>query len=520
MVSESLDPLPTQSDAARVIYNREVIVMSQWNFAGTTALVALLAANPALADVSPEQVWENWKGLLGSYGQSITTGGEARNGDTLIVSNLVMESGDATASVKVTIDEMAFQDRGDGTVLVRMSEVVPVTSTAVAMEGDDPVTINMDISQPGMELIASGTAEETRYDFKGPSLIISMKSTDDMPVDTTLTMSGMVGNYIVTGTGDKTISSSFTADTADVKIAGAEEDRSFDFAGKVSGISGQSNSTMLANMNMNDPAAALASGFKVDGSFAYGASEFTFAATEFGETNSGSGSAAGGEFGVVMNKDALGYNVSAKGVDMTVTPGSMPFPFRVSYDESTVGFTMPVTKSETPGDFSVVTKIIGLTLSDEIWGMVDPMANLPRDPLSIVLDTKGKVRLNADLMDGEAMANSDMPGELHALELSELQVKGIGAEITGNGALTFDNSDLETFGGIPLPTGVVNLKAVGINGVMDKLVAMGLVPEDQVMGARMMMGMFAKVVEGETDAISSTLEFKDGGFFANGMRLQ
>lgn len=48
---------------------------------------------------------------------------------------------------------------------------------------------------------------------------------------------------------------------------------------------------------------------------------------------------------------------------------------------------------------------------------------------------------------------------------------------------------------------------------------MGLIPEDQVMGFRMMADMFTAVGEG-TDTLTSTLEFKEKGFFANGQRLQ
>ena len=55
--------------------------------------------------------------------------------------------------------------------------------------------------------------------------------------------------------------------------------------------------------------------------------------------------------------------------------------------------------------------------------------------------------------------------------------------------------------------------------IVDKLVAMGLIPEDQAMGARMMMGMFA-VPSGE-DELTSKIEFKeDGGVYANGQRIQ
>ena len=79
---------------------------------------------------------------------------------------------------------------------------------------------------------------------------------------------------------------------------------------------------------------------------------------------------------------------------------------------------------------------------------------------------------------------------------------------------------LTTFAGVPAPTGTIDLKAVGVNGLLDKLMAMGLVPEDQMMGARMMLGMFAKVVEGQPDTMTSNVEFKDKHLFVNGMQLQ
>ena len=111
------------------------------------------------------------------------------------------------------------------------------------------------------------------------------------------------------------------------------------------------------------------------------------------------------------------------------------------------------------------------------------------------------------------------PGELHSLEITELRAKVGGADLSGTGSFTFDNSDLTTFDGVPAPTGKIDLVLAGGNGLLDKLVAMGLIPQDQAMGARMMMAMFAKPGEGQ-DVLNSTLEFKDKGFFANGQRLK
>ena len=67
-----------------------------------------------------------------------------------------------------------------------------------------------------------------------------------------------------------------------------------------------------------------------------------------------------------------------------------------------------------------------------------------------------------------------------------------GAQINGGGAFTFDNSDTQTFAPLPRPEGSALVEIIGLNGLLDNLVAMGLVPQDQVMGPRMMMGMFAR----------------------------
>ena len=114
---------------------------------------------------------------------------------------------------------------------------------------------------------------------------------------------------------------------------------------------------------------------------------------------------------------------------------------------------------------------------------------------------------------------TDVPGELNGIQLTELTVRAAGAEITGDGAFTFDNSDLDTFDGFPRPEGDVNLAINGINGLVDKLIQMGIVPEDQAMMPRMMLGMFATPVG--DDMLTSKIEVNsEGHVLANGQRLR
>ncbi|OIQ64787.1 hypothetical protein GALL_536590 [mine drainage metagenome] len=94
-------------------------------------------------------------------------------------------------------------------------------------------------------------------------------------------------------------------------------------------------------------------------------------------------------------------------------------------------------------------------------------------------------------------------------------VAAVGADLSGTGAVTFDNTSA-----VPVPSGSVDLKLVGGNGLIDKFIAMGLLPKDQAMGFRMMLAMFAKPGEG-TDTLTSKIEFnKDGSILANGQRIQ
>jgi hypothetical protein len=103
--------------------------------------------------------------------------------------------------------------------------------------------------------------------------------------------------------------------------------------------------------------------------------------------------------------------------------------------------------------------------------------------------------------------------------INDLRLSLAGAELTGEGALELDNTDLTTYDGMPKPVGKINLALTGGNTLIDRLVELGLVPEEQAMVARMTMGMFM-VPTGE-DSLKSELEFtEEGNLFANGQRLK
>jgi hypothetical protein len=72
---------------------------------------------------------------------------------------------------------------------------------------------------------------------------------------------------------------------------------------------------------------------------------------------------------------------------------------------------------------------------------------------------------------------------------------------------------------MPRPEGSLTLTGEGINGLLDKVSQMGLPGGEQIMGARMMLGMFTTVTG--DDQIESTVEVNDQGHvLVNGQRMR
>lgn len=509
--------------------------MKPWTLMGTTAAAAIMSAHAAFADVTPEQVWTGWKELATSAGQTVTAASESREGASLVVKGLSISSTSEGADASLAIDQVTFTDQGDGSVAVTTSDSYPLKVRAAGEEGKADVLTTIEVSHPGLRINVSGTPDEMRYDFTAPTLAVKVAGIEspdpaEVPKDLVaeVTVTALAGNYIVAAAGDgaRSVSSNATADAVSMVLQGTDTSE----PGNASKINAKVTLTQIAGTStgksvadMADLAAALKAGMAAEGNFTYGGATMDMTVAEAAGETKISSSASGGDVTFAMDVAKLSYGAKARDMSMTMSGAELPVPqISVAYKEGGFNFAMPLGKSAAPAPFALGVKLADVTISDALWNMFDPGTQLPRDPMTVIVDTTGTATLNVDLMDEKAMAalGDAEPGALNSLDIKAVQVKMAGADVTGSGALTFDNGDLVTYGGFPAPTGTISLKAVGLNGLMDKLTAMGLVPEDQVMGARMMLGMFAKVVEGEPDTMVSDLEFKDKHFFANGMQLQ
>ena len=498
--------------------------MKQSIKAVSAASFAFVLAAPAIGQVTPEEVWQNWQKMGASYGQAIIADSVVRDGETLVVSGMQISMDQDGAKISGGIEEIRFKDQGDGTVEVTMTDTYAIDLTMPG-ENDTVQEIAIVLTQPGVTLIAGGNASRTDYTYTAPSIMVDMQIKEDgailADVDSTLTT--LSGTYTLDmQAAASVLNSAMTIEKVDFALTAGDAQSGANAKGSLSALKLTSNGNFLGIDALEDMAQALRSGFTADLDFSYGQGDITIDATDSGKATKVSVTNQSGHFKAAMAEDALRYGAGGTGVALTVSGADIPFPeVKVSYGEASFDFLMPLLATQEPTDFTFLMRIVDLAVSDEIWSIFDPTTTLSRDPSTLVIDTKGKVLLNADLLNEEAMAamGNDSPGEIHALDLTNLTLKFAGAEVIGAGNMTFDNSDVTTFDGIPAPTGKIDMVIRGGNGLLDKLVAMGMIPQDQAMGARMMMAMFAKPGDGP-DVLNSSLEFRDKGFFANGQRLK
>ncbi|MEO0774661.1 MAG: DUF2125 domain-containing protein [Pseudomonadota bacterium] len=499
-----------------------------------SAAVCLLGST-AMADITAEAVWEDWTTYMSASGYEMTAD-ESRDGDDLVLTNIAMTTviPEEDVTVAVTMAEMTLTDNGNGTVSIIFPETLPMT-VRVEAPGEDPVDVAASYTTTDWAALVAGDPGDLTYTYSASSIGLTV---DEITVDqASLPMSaiGKAELSIADLAGSSQSKSGPLYETAQKITTGAisyivdvtdpdgAEGRLV-VQGGAEGMDSAAVAALPEDGDMADMAAMIEQGFSVDGalSFIGGSLEMNF--NEPGNIFQMKTKSASSELGVTMNADGLAYSLAAKGQDISLAGTDIPLPVEISAQDTGFGLKIPISARDELQPFSLDVTLGDFAVSELIWSLIDPTSQLPRDPATLTVGMVGTMKLLVDILDPETMAKMEtgdtQPGELHSLEVTDLKVSAAGAELLGGGSFTFDNSDLTTFGGMPAPTGKLDLSLSGGNGLLDKLVNMGLIPEGDAGGVRMMMGLFA--VPGDApDTLNSTIEVQGNGqIFANGQRIQ
>ena len=503
---------------------------SKMTAVGAFALLAV--SGPVRADVTPQQVWDDLAAYMQSFGYTVTaTQSGAATDLTVSDVTMSMDLPEDGGSVSFSMPEVVLSDRGDGSVLVTFPEVMPIRIVSNSDDAED-VEATINYEQTGLEMIVSGDPDDLLYAYTADALSLRLA---DLTVEGAavpreaargvLSMSGLEGQTRVS-VGDKremSQSMTFAGATYDVAFTDPEGGGNGLFKGTMANVSLEADSSLPVEMDTTDMAAMMEAGVAGSGTFRYEDGKTEFAVTENGQTTSGQLSSDTAMLSVEMTADALAYETGNTNMSVNITSPDMPFPIAATMEQTGISVALPVAAAEEPQDFSLMLTLAGFTMSEMLWNVFDPGAALPRDAATIKIDLQGLATPFVSLFDPEAMAaletSGEPPAELNALTLNDLTVQAAGAKLTGTGEFTFNNEDLETFDGMPAPSGTAELELTGSNALIDKLIGMGLLKQEDAMGARMMMSMFT--VPAGDDQLRSTIEVReDGQVLANGQRIR
>jgi hypothetical protein len=482
----------------------------------TAASVAAVSfAVPALAESQLELTLDAWIAMAKAQGGMFEYSAKNVGGDGS-VEYRDLRLGSSAGDFGIDAQWMRLTPDGDRTV-VTLSPVVTVTFTPP--EATEPASLTLESENfalatnaivPDPTVLTQVSADLTADLLKLGNLTGNPPGLSDLAFEQT----GLAMGFAWDGTAE-TAGGSWTADVVDVL---------YDFAAE--GMESSSDSVM------NDWAMSFS--FDIAGEddfpkFLTGEKDFSARFASSGGTGIGATRQEGMAFAYETESGAsegvlelvgglLTYSV--KGVDTTflISPEGMPMPpVNASVKEVGMDVIVPFSAKDAPGEAKVALKFADLAVGEELWAMVDPGQTIPRDPLNIDINLTSMVQVTGDIAAAMEAETPPMPTEV--VQVSDLTVRSFlisaaGASIKAGGGLTFDNS-----GPMPLPSGKVSLEVNGVQGLSQKLVDLGLIPQDQSM---MMLGMMMSFAQpgAAPDQFTSDIEFlPDGSVTANGQPL-
>ncbi|WBU63865.1 DUF2125 domain-containing protein [Paracoccus aerodenitrificans] len=540
-------------------------------FYSATALGLILSATPVVAEITPESVWEQMGRYFEANGFTVENAALDESGDTLTVRDFRVRQQVPDSDLQISFGDMVLTDNGDGTVSLNMSDEaagtilmqVPVPPEEDAVQAADgaaeaadedvaaaptedaaeapadpateavaemetrPVEVAFTLKVPGDSTTISEDGAAYVYDYAFPSLEVSLdrlQVEDEEPKEDLgrLTVTEIKGTDRIQEDGPLTLHQDVTAATMAIDFAFEDEDVSFTTSMKAAGIDVISDLIVPEGSNMGaDIVAALGSGLDISGKTEIGEFQADFdVVNKTGESEGAGGKASWDsqdlavDFG--LSGDELRYAGSAGVFSVDANLASSNMPIAYSADSAKFDVAIPVAAKPDPQDFHANYGFQGLELSESLWSMFDPQAALPRDPASLDVDIDGQAILNMNLLDPEAMEASTTPGQVKLLNINNIALSMLGADAKITGRLEgTEGSNLAS------PVGTVSGRFEGVNGLLDKLASAGLIPEEQMMGARMMLMMFAQPDAENPEVLTTELEFREGGaVFANGQQVK
>lgn len=507
------------------------------------ALIATLSPLPLRAQgVVANELWAAWQEGAKNAG-AVLSAVELREGNRLVLQDVRLDTGGDGGVIQ--LETVTLTNQADGSVGVVLPERFPLVielplppGSAGGTEEYRPEKVVLAVEAPQLQFTVRGIRERADFQANAPQITVSLdRFIPPLPagqgeVTISMALEGADLRYlqdlavavpIVDG------ALAFESLTASLIVNGSKDGN-----GVMALSAGKSSAAFSAAVPAGAVAPApelgevlklLDGGLRASAKIDLGPLAFTGDIRPEGEEipTAFDLSAMATTLSVGLDAAAVGYEAAVRGFGARVTADMPEVPgneISLSLEEYRTSAKAGLNGLRGPQDWSLAYVIRGFGMSEQMWDQFDPARVMPREPMTVALDLAGRYGI---LPEALAPDWTPLPGQTPLSEfgfrLNEFDLALFGLTMTGQGGLDLDMSDLTTFDGLPAPAGRLSFLTGGAYALIDRLAQLGRMSDEDVTGARAALLMLGRAGE-EPDTLHTDLDFRDKGFFLNGIRIR
>ncbi len=451
----------------------------------TFALV--LAGTAASADIAPDDLWQRW--TTGAGAISVVEGTAREEDGTLVVEGAVLRLGRGETAPRLAASTLRLVPV-EGTTRI----VPPESWTVTGGEG-----VEARVTAPELDLVVGGAPDAPVYRVEEAALGATATVSDaGSSTGLTLTAEDLLAEIDpATGLGLTAAAldlRAVPAADAPESVSVAYEGLHLSFEGPLAAFSAPATEGVPFAMSLEAEAGR---------HVASAVSDQTGPITATVASGPVRTSVSSSEVRVDALSSMSGVTLTAEGPALPLTDA------RVEIAALSLGVSSPAAPVEGPEPVSVDLGLAGVSPGEQIWQLFDPEGALPRDPAELRLSASG-------VLSWDMAADPPAPA-LERAQLETLRLSALGAALTGQGGVQFNPPATPGTPGRPL--GALGFTLEGANALLDRLSGLSSVPQGQLLGLRMGLGLFTRPGEGE-DTVTTEIEFApDGAIVVNGTMI-